>query len=494
MLEILPNQHIIIFLFILFNCSNNYIVIPFNSKNLEMNLNDNSVNEVENFLSEINKIELLYSLIQLGAPLKNLELYFTMEKTIYTILSNFCPEGTFSSYSPYFSQTYKNLSKSSFSFDTIIDGLLASDDCLFYSDLNLTENKIINSFEFILGNNSSPGYQKLEPDKFCGCLGLVKNPNEHYIFAENFINYLKGKKIINSYEWGIFFFDKEKSYNINNDIYNKYDGFYIAGITEDDYLNIFKTSNIIGIHSPKTNNYITIDKIYFYDSPMNRTEYLVSNDTIVEIVLDNNYIISDIEYYQQIKEYFFKKYFDNNICYENSTIRKYGGKNYMIICDLSIKENLKNFPTLYLLNRDFSFTFNLNYNDVFFESDNKIFFLIIGKDLADKTWMLGKNFMKKYLFIFDQDCKSIKFIHLDKYGDQKDEGRKEQETEKNKSNFWKNFKIFLLIFLLIIAIIIGIFIGKQIWKKNRKIRCNELKDEENYDYISKEEGFTKIVE
>ena len=95
MLEILPNQHIIIFLFILFNCSNNYIVIPFNSKNLEMNLNDNSVNEVDNFLSEINKIELLYSLIQFGAPLKNLELYFTMEKTIYTILSNFCPRGLF---------------------------------------------------------------------------------------------------------------------------------------------------------------------------------------------------------------------------------------------------------------------------------------------------------------------------------------------------------------------------------------------------------------
>jgi hypothetical protein len=33
------------------------------------------------------------------------------------------------------------------------------------------------------------------------------------------------------------------------------------------------------------------------------------------------------------------------------------------------------------------------------------------------------------------------------------------------------------------AIVIGIFIGKTLWKRQRKMRANELDD--NYDYIEK---------
>ena len=495
--EIIINNHIIIFylLFLtLFIESNNYIVLPFKIKNLEIDLNNNSINPIDNFLSEINKIQMLYSLIQFGEPPKYLEFYFTMEKSIYTVLSNFCPEETFSLYNPYFSQTFKNKSTNSISFDTIVNGSIAQDTCLLYTDLNLTKYKIIDSFEFILGKSSSPGNKKLEPEKFCGELGLVKNPNEYFIFAKNFINYLKEEKIINSYQWGIFFFDKEKSYNIKDDILSKFDGYYIGGITEDDYFNIFKTTNIISINSPKTNNYITFNKIYFYDSPNNKTEYLVSNDTEAEIILEHNYIMSSIEYYKQIKSYFFKNHLDNSICHENSTFRKYGGKNYMIICDLNIKPYLKIFPSLYLLNKDFSFIFNLNYNDLFFESDDKIFFLIIGKESADQTWILGKNFMKKYPFIFDQDNKSIRFIHLNKYGEQKNEEKNEKKYDKKKSNFWAKYIIYFLIFFLLIGIVIGIFVGNKIWKKHRKIRCNELTEEEKYDYASKEDVFSKIIE
>ena len=68
---------------------------------------------------------------------------------------------------------------------------------------------------------------------------------------------------------GNIFFDKEKSYKIDYSIQNKYDGFYIAGISEDDYINIFKSANITITYSSKTNNFISLNKIFFYDSPKN---------------------------------------------------------------------------------------------------------------------------------------------------------------------------------------------------------------------------------
>ena len=160
----------------------------------------------------------------------------------------------------------------------------------------------------------------------------------------------------------------------------------------------------------------------------------------------------------------------------------------MIICDSSFKAYIKKFPILYLYSRDLDFTFNLDYNDAFIELNNKIYFLFIGKGVSDSVWTLGKSFMKKYPFIFNQEQKTIQFVHLDKYGDQNEKGNK----EKNNSNFRKKIRIYFIIILIIIAIIIGIFIGKLIWKKNRKTRCYEL--DENFDYKSNNEEDEQIIE
>ena len=479
-----------IILFILINNCYSYIILPFKSTNIEINLN-NSINQIEDILSEINKNQ-LYSFISFGNPQQNLEIYYTMEKSFYAILSNFCKKGTYTTYNPFFSQNYRNKTITfPISFDLVNNGIVGYDNCSFFNDLNLTNSKIINSFEFILGNNSSPEFKNLEPDKYCGMLGLAQDPNEHFLFAKNFICYLKQEKIIDSYAWGLFFFDKEKSYNIDYNIQNKYDGFYIAGITDNDYSNIFNTNNITNDYSKKTNNYITFDKIFFYENcSKKKNECFVSNNISVELVIDNNYIISDIEYYNKIKKSFFQKYLDDNICIEKNSDKTIGGKNYMIICDSNFKNNLKNFPNLYFYNRELSFTFNLDYNDVFFIYNTKIYFLIIGNELYT-TWKLGKMFMHKYPFIFDQDKKKIYFVHLNKY----DEQTYNNENTEKQNNIWKNVILFSLISLLFIGIIIGIFIGKKIWKTNRKIRANELKDEEdNYEYISKEDQYSKINE
>ena len=174
------------------------------------------------------------------------------------------------------------------------------------------------------------------------------------------------------------------------------------------------------------------------------------------------------------------------MCYENTTVKINEIRYYMIICDSRFKSNLKKFPTLYIYSSDFSFTFNLYYNDAFFELNNKIYFLFIGKGFSDSNWILGKSFMKKYPFIFNQDQKTIQFVHLDKYGDQ---NQNEKAKEKNNSSFWKKIRIYFIILLIIIALVIGVFIGKIIWKIRKK-RCNEL--DENYEYKSNNDIDEKI--
>ena len=459
--------------------SNSYIILPFNSTHISLNLNEsiNTINSLDYLLLEINKNQ-IFSNIQIGNPPKNIEFYLSMETTFYAILTNFCPQNSLSLYNPYFSQNFKNYSEYIISIGPINNAAIAEDNCTLYSDLNLRKNKHIENFEFILGDYSSDNRIK-DKNKFCGRIGLYKNDYPAYASAKNFITFLKEEKIIDSYSWGLFFFDKDKSYNINDEILNKYEGFYIAGITEKDYLNIFKTKDIISANAVDNNiNF----KVFFYDTPINKTEIICSENALFNFIVDYNYIISDKEYYQKIRQIFFQKYIDNKICITKYHYKTYAGKTYMIVCDLNFKKYLKDFPTLYFNNKELSFNFNLDYNDVFLEYDDKIYFLIIYKEMIN-TWTLGKIFMKKYPLIFDQDKKTISFVFLEKF-------KKKENIEKN-TNYFQIFKECFLYSLLFIGIIIGLLLGRRLWNKHRKLKANELED--NFEYVSHNKN-TKIID
>ena len=57
----------------------------------------------------------------------------------------------------------------------------------------------------------------------------------------------------------------------------------------------------------------------------------------------------------------------------------------------------------------------MDYNDLFMELDNKIYFLVIYADTPLSIWNFGIKLIKKYSFMFDEDRKSFYFIHLKKY-------------------------------------------------------------------------------
>ena len=166
---------------------------------------------------------------------------------------------------------------------------------------------------------------------------------------------------------------------------------------------------------------------------------------------------------------------------------KYDKYTYDIInCDTKLftEYDIKDFPIINFYSQDFHFTFELTYNDLFEIRNNDIFFLILKNknSFEQDLWKMGKIFLNKYHFSFNQDSKTIN-LHL-KYNKNKIEG-KVNATDKNKNHFQFNPN-YIWIFICIICLIVGIYLGSRFIIKSRKLRANELKDE--YEYKESKEN------
>ena len=118
-------------------------------------------------------------------------------------------------------------------------------------------------------------------------------------------------------------------------------------------------------------------------------------------------------------------------------------------------------------------SFTLDYNDLFIEKEDSLLFLVVTyTDMDEGYWILGKPFLKKYLFLFDIDTKMIGFY----VNDISKVGNNEINNAK-KSSF--NLSIFINILLLCILLIL-IFIFYRYYMNRRRIRANELEDKFNY--------------
>ena len=225
---------------------------------------------------------------------------------------------------------------------------------------------------------------------------------------QNFIYNLKKYKYINSYSFGFFFFGENNKYNKEKNAKENYDGFLIAGATLDDNIDIFDSNIPCSVYAEEGSLKWSIyfERIFYYEKIKDNLEYISTNNTKVEFIIDLNYIISDEIYYQDIKKYYFQKFFDNGTCFEEQSIKndKY---TYIIICKSNFKEKMSSFPNIYFYNEQLFFAFSLNHEDLFYEYNNKIYFLVIRKESIDDYWQIGKIFLKKYPLMFDYDKKIL---------------------------------------------------------------------------------------
>ena len=210
------------------------------------------------------------------------------------------------------------------------------------------------------------------------------------------------------------------------------------------------------------------DFLYNYNENANNLNSSI-NKKDIKLVLDLNLngLIFDYSYFHIFNQTFFHEYLNKGIC----TIKH--GEYYYIYCEKD-KININNFKTIYFYQKDFNYTFNFDYKDLFIIKHNyyifNIFFDVNGFTLLFKA---GKIFLRKYLLAFDYEQKMIGF-YLTK-------------SEKNGLNLEKNNNNQLMILIcalvfvgIVFVFLIFIFIKYCCGNKGRKLRKNEI--DENYDY------------
>ena len=292
------------------------------------------------------------------------------------------------------------------------------------------------------------------------------------------------KKIINNYYWYIFF-DKGDNKNgkflYNADKLFNASGILILGDSPSDVQpNKFHKSQFLTSYSyakDLVNTWaIEFNSIYHYNKN-NKTV----KDTYYKVHIDiNNYLIqAPNSYYYHIKINFFNEYLSKGICHI------YTGNGFeAIYCDKSENftlYNLQKFPILYLQNNELQYIFEFNYEDLFVEIDDKIWFLIIFPIYYEiEEWFFGIIFLRKYNLIFNQDSKTISFYNPNL-------PLEEEENISSKSlNKYNDNK--LIIFIVIIVILgflfigLGFYIGKIVYNNKGKRRFNELDD--SFEYVS----------
>ena len=198
-----------------------------------------------------------------------------------------------------------------------------------------------------------------------------------------------------------------------------------------------------------------------------------------QILPEIGFMVSPKEFYISIKQNFFKKYLDQNICSEKTfTIYQY----HYIECNYNSIFKVSSFPNICFEHVGFETIFNLTYKDLFIvdKINNKYIFLILYKE-SFSNWAIGPIFLRKYQFVFNEDFKTIGFYkYPNDYYEQKN-----NDTNDNKENNNQNLKIIFIILLIIVfsflLILFGMFFQRKCFDKDRKKRANELDDNYNYE-------------
>ena len=114
----------------------------------------------------------------------------------------------------------------------------------------------------------------------------------------------------------------------------------------------------------------------------------------------------------------------------------------------------------------------------------KNIFWLYSKKTNNQIWKLGKPFVKKYYFAFDQDNKKIL-----SYGLFKNNNNENDNNNNNNNNIGIKILIYASIAILgILVVILGIFLGKKIFGKKKKKKANELEDN-----LDEDEEYQKAI-
>ena len=414
-------SHYLLFL-ILFNQRflSSLIKIPFQITQYN-SLYSNSVNHIER---EILFNLKLFSLTNIGYPPQIIETYFNLESPNYFI-SNYCKDSS-TSYIYNKSNTFNKLN-------------LEEKQPLSKNEFYINETyyllDLLNNEQITVNNMLMYTPIKNDNNKNCLNIGLKFQDNLNNKVQESFIYQLKHKNIINKYFWTMILYNNR--IKVNDDYY---DGEFIFGdILKDYYKTIDKeysynklTYTYTGNINKKNENNknsglewgLVFDIYYETKDANNENNKIIMSNSLSEFDYSMKGIIGTFKYFKNIQGDYFNVYIRKRIC-KTSVIENLEYK--YIYCDAQnfTINDLQKFPSLNFQNKDLNYIFILNYQDLFFlTSDKKYYVFNIMIDnayyddrydmiLDEEKWKFGLIFWKKYQFSFDVDNKLIYFYNIE---------------------------------------------------------------------------------
>ena len=429
-----------------------YLILPLNKinyYNIDSNKDPKEVIQ-KLYISEI------YTIIEIGLERTKIKTFLSHDRTELIIAGKNIKN---SKYNESSSKTYicvNNMTKE-FYLGIFSEVLLSKED---FFIKNETDNfQHIKELKFILGIKAS------NSEPYEGVMGLqlpfLNSENEY-----NLINSLKNKKIINSYNWFLNFDNMDKNEG------KMYIGTLPHVIDNRYEENCLKTASAAK-NGFNMNWGMEFSEINYGESIKLKKSYQAY------IKFDFGLFQGPNELMEILESDFFNYYIKEKICFKDV----YGiQKNIFFYCKNEKEFNITKFKSIYLKNIELENIFEFNYKDLFYYSNDTIYFLIIFREVDINSFWIGEQFLKKYNLVFNQETKNIGYYtHI-----RKEEKEKENENSNNNSFSFSLTNILLILILIcLLAILIVIYFKKV----NRKIRTNEL--EEKYEYIAKNDLSTE---
>ena len=452
----------IIYLLINFiSIKNNEIIIPFISRLSEIPKDLNSPKFFEALLN--NKY---YTYVDIGTPAQKMEFLVDFNNYDSFVVHK-------NKYDNYSSTTFNHINKqiNYYSNDYRLS-YLASDVVSF--------EKNISNFTLTFLHVISP---KNEPYiSYPGILGFGISQLRNAHFKYSFMDQLKEKKLIKNFQYTLIFNDNDFNGKIilEKDIYEDY---------PEDLL-VFDYSIFCS------------EFTYYYSWGW---DYMFSYYNSMQLEIKNVFLQPEIGLIiarEKIKKVFREQFFESKIK-QNKCFESYYDNYFFYRCEKDV--NIKEFGKVEFLIKLKDMNITLDSNDLFYEYNNNLYFLMIFKnDIKIEDIFLGYPFFKKYNTFFNPEQRIVGFykLKIDYNPNENKNDKKNDDIIKNKNDIIKEkieeskkiirngkndmkikadeniiFKIIFIIALLIgifIILFAGFYLYRGIKRKNKGNYFEEL--------------------
>lgn len=449
-----------ILILLLTSSINCIIVIPFKTFIEKDPDNFTSIDVINSWGKNI-----LYSDTSIGTPSQDITLVINSQNFGIHLFKNMCdlPNSFFEESKSLTFKYYKNIS----SIYPMKKASIINDTMYFYDSLKLDKKVALNYIRIIYSDNDkSIQGDNYEYHKYtCIDIGLQLGWMSFEDGITNLINQLKRDYKIETY-------DISFKYNSENE------GEIIIGAEPHIYdpENYFEMQyRVVGALGQDNQRdwFLNFDSIYITRKIGSNENVKLINETIslvknLRILFDMGVMTGPNEYMRMIKLIFFDKLIKEKKCIEESVkLEKTYEKKTIFYCDKESTESIikNDFPTLYFEMKQFNKVFELTYKDLFRKFKDKYYYMVIFQNEYRIEWILGQIFFQKYKIIIDQNRKIM--------------GLYKNNPIPKKNNILYSW---IFIFILTLIIIIMLFLlYRRIKLIPKKIKANELIDEEIKD-------------